>query len=90
MTAKIRQVHGLNVPRDVVYLVMGDLDHDGLQARGGVGVPKRPRRRGPFTCEVKYLYMIALRMNIVTIRVFNPIHYGGGIWPPPAFSPKSE
>ena len=53
MTAKLLQVHGLKIPRNTVHLVMADLDFDGLQARGGVGKTKRPRRDAPFTCEVR-------------------------------------
>ena len=42
----IREVHGLNVLRIVVYNVMADVNPQGLKDRGGVGQPKRPRRKG--------------------------------------------
>ena len=37
MQQKVRELHGLNVPRDLVYAVMGEADPQGLEARGGVG-----------------------------------------------------
>ena len=37
MQQKVREIHGLNVPRDVVYAVMKEVSLEGLQARGGVG-----------------------------------------------------
>ena len=49
---KIREVHTLNVPRNVVYDVMVDVNPQGLQDRGGVGQPKRQRRKGAFTSTV--------------------------------------
>ncbi|XP_028517680.1 uncharacterized protein LOC110248095 [Exaiptasia diaphana] len=45
---KIRDVHGLSVPRNLVYTVMQDVNHQGLQNRGGVGKPKRPKRTKAF------------------------------------------
>ena len=36
---KVREVHGLNVPRNLVYDVMADLNPEGLEERGGVGMP---------------------------------------------------
>ena len=33
MHQKIRQQHHLNVPRDVVYATMTELDQDGLEGR---------------------------------------------------------
>ena len=41
---KIREVHGLKVPRNIVYDMMYMVDPTGLDERGGVGQPKRPRR----------------------------------------------
>ena len=38
---KIREVHTLNVPRNIVYDAMVDVNPQGLQDRGGVGQPKR-------------------------------------------------
>ena len=37
--------HGLNVPRSLVHDVMADLNLEGLEDRGGVGQPKRPKRK---------------------------------------------
>ena len=50
---KIREVHELNVPRNLVYDVLADLDPQGLEDRGGVGQPKRQRRKGTFTSNVR-------------------------------------
>ena len=36
---KVREVHGLNVPRNLVYDVMADVNPEGLEERGGVGMP---------------------------------------------------
>ena len=46
---KVREVQGINVPRNVVYDVMADVNPEGLEQRGGVGMPKRPKRTGAFT-----------------------------------------
>ena len=46
---KGQEVHGINVPRNVVYDVMADVNPEGLEHRGGVGMPKRPKRTGAFT-----------------------------------------
>ena len=40
----LRQEHELKVPWDFVYVVMQDVDPEGLQARGGVGNPKQKQR----------------------------------------------
>ena len=55
MHKKLRQEHGLMVSRDAVYTVMQDLDPNGLEARGGVGVKKRKKKgnfssKGPIRC----------------------------------------
>ena len=39
-----RQEHELKVPWDLVYVVMQDVDPEGLQARGGIGNPKQKQR----------------------------------------------
>ena len=36
MHKKIRDIHGLNVPRDLVYMVMAKVDPRGLEETGGV------------------------------------------------------
>ena len=42
----VREVHGLKVPRNLVYDVMADLYPEGLEERGAMGTPKRPKRTG--------------------------------------------
>ena len=48
MHKRIREIHGLNVPRDLVYMVMAKVDPRGLEERGGVGKAKRTRRDKPW------------------------------------------
>ncbi|XP_031573080.1 uncharacterized protein LOC116307076 isoform X2 [Actinia tenebrosa] len=48
MHKKIRDVHGLNVPRNLVYDAIADVNPEGLESRGGVGKPKRPKRNKAF------------------------------------------
>ena len=48
---KIRQEHGLNVPRDLVEALICDLDPEGLEACGGVGTKKKHREKGVFTTK---------------------------------------
>jgi len=45
---KVRKVHGLKVPRNLVY----DVNPEGLEERGGVGMPKHPKRTRTFTSNV--------------------------------------
>ena len=52
---KIREVHGFNVPRNIVYNLMADIDPEGLQSRGGVGQPKKRRRNQRFVSPVSKL-----------------------------------
>ena len=52
MQQKVRELHGLNVPRDVVYPVMKEVSPEGLQGRGGVGKAKRHRKTNPFVTGV--------------------------------------
>lgn len=49
---KVREIHGLNVPRRLVYDVMYEVNPQGLKNRGGVGEPKRPRRKEAFKSSV--------------------------------------
>jgi len=49
MQKKVRQVHNLNVPRNLVHAVMYDIDPDGLEARA-VGT-KRHKPKGHFTTK---------------------------------------
>ena len=43
---KVREVHGLKVPRNLVYDVMADLNPEGLEERGGVGCQNVLRELG--------------------------------------------
>jgi len=52
---KIRELHGSNVPRNLVYNMMADVNPKGLEERGGVGQPKRARRKTAFTSTVRIL-----------------------------------
>lgn len=52
MQQKVWELHGLNVPRDVVYAAMGEADPEGLKARGGEGQSNRPRRTNAFVTGV--------------------------------------
>lgn len=54
---KIRNDHGLAVPRGLVYDVMTNVDPEGIERRGGVGRAKRQRGpTGTFTSLVCRLY----------------------------------
>ena len=56
MQRKIREQHKIAVPRNLVYDVMTELDQDGLERRGSVGVKKRKRgTTGTFTSMVSLL-----------------------------------
>ena len=49
---KLREVHGLMVPRNMVYRMMEEVDPSGLEERGGVGQLKRPARGKQFVSTV--------------------------------------
>ncbi len=49
---KVRESHELKVPRNLVYDVLADVNPEGLEARGGVGKPKRPERNKAFVSGV--------------------------------------
>ena len=51
MQKKLRQEHELNVPRDLVYAVMQEVDLEGLETRGGVG-NGRLKKKGKYTTTV--------------------------------------
>jgi len=55
---KIRELHGLNVPRNLVYNMMADVNPKGLEERGGVGQPKRARRKTAFTSTEEYSFLL--------------------------------
>ena len=48
MQKKLRQEHELNVPRDLVYAVIQEVDLEGLETRGGVG-NGRLKKKGKYT-----------------------------------------
>ena len=48
MHKKIREIQGLNLARDLVYMVMAKVDLRGLDERGGVEKPRRTRRDKAF------------------------------------------
>ena len=48
---KIREVHNLNVSRNLVYAMMEEVDPEGLEERSCVGKRKRPPK-GAFTSKV--------------------------------------
>ena len=50
MQKKLRQEHKLNVPRDLVYAAMQEVDPQGLEARGGVG-NGRQKKKGKYTTK---------------------------------------
>jgi hypothetical protein len=49
---KVREVHGLKVPQNLVYAMMENVDSSGLEERGGVGQPQRPVRAKRFISMV--------------------------------------
>ena len=49
MHLKIKNIHGLNVPRDLVYAAMTDLDSDGLKMRQPGN--KKPKEKGNFISD---------------------------------------
>lgn len=63
MHKKIREVHGLKVPRNLVYDTMADVNPEGLEARGGVGKPKRLKRNKVFTSNVSAIQFIPRQMH---------------------------
>ena len=48
MHKKIREIHGLNVPSDLVYRAMAKVDPRGLEEIGGVGKARRTHRDKAF------------------------------------------
>ena len=50
---KLREVHGLMVPRNMIYMMMEEVDPSGLEERGWVGQSERPARKKRFTSMVK-------------------------------------
>ena len=54
LTSKLREVHNIKIPRDLVYAMMQEVDPTGLEERGGVGQPKRPPRVQKFKSQVTY------------------------------------
>ena len=57
---KVREIHELKVPRNLVYDVMYEVNPQGLEERGGVGQQKRPRRTATFISSVSKLILIVV------------------------------
>ena len=51
LNKKIREVHNLNVPRNLEYAMMEEVDPEGLKEQSCVGKRKRPQK-GAFTSKV--------------------------------------
>ena len=68
MHKKIREIHGLNLPRDLVYMVMAKVDPSGLEERGGVGKTRRPRRDKAFMSGVSKVIPVQLPVRISPTR----------------------
>ena len=65
MTKKIREVHCMNVLRDLVYEIMSNVNPEVLAARCFVGKSKRPPRRVLFVSMVRTkLFSVALKVSI--------------------------
>ena len=77
MHKKIREIHDLQVPRDLVYAVMTKVDPDGLEERGGVGEAKRPRRDKVFVSRVSTSANVHVRHKI---RYFSPTLASKIVW----------
>ena len=60
---KIREVHGLKVPKNIVYDMIYMVDPTGLDERGGVGQPKRPQRTNKFTSKVRTVLLACESLN---------------------------
>jgi transposase len=58
MHKKVREIHKLNVPRNLVYDVMTEINPEGPEARGNVGKPRRPKRNHVFIAEVMKLSIV--------------------------------
>ena len=52
LNKELREVHGLLVPRNMVYGMMEEVDPSGLEERGGVGHSKRPARKKRFASSI--------------------------------------
>ena len=67
MTQKIREIHKLNVPRDIVYDMMKDIDPEGLESRGGVGVSRKRKRNKRFISPVSYFLIFKQALHILSL-----------------------
>lgn len=70
MHKKIREIQGLQVPRDLVYAVMTKVDPDGLEERGGVRETKRPCRDKAFVSGVSTSANKNVRYKILYFSLF--------------------
>ena len=49
---KVREIYCLNIPRDLVYKMMQQINPEGLKERGHVGLPRRRPRNKAFSSKV--------------------------------------
>jgi len=63
---KIREIHGLSVPRNLVYAMMTEVNPQGLEERGGVGKPKRPQRKNAFISNVSKPQLFSSFISLLT------------------------
>ena len=68
MHKNIWEIHGLNVPRDFVYMVMAKVDPCGLEERGGVGKARRTLRDKAFMSGVSKVIPVQLPVRISPTR----------------------
>ena len=68
MHEKIREIHGLNVPRDLVYMVMVKKGPRGLEERGGVGKVRRTCRDKAFMTGRSKVIPVQLPVRISPTR----------------------
>ena len=58
----------MNVPRDLVFLVMAKVYPNGLEERGGVGKARRPHRDKAFMSGVSKVIPVQLPVRISPTR----------------------
>ena len=69
---KIRELHGLNVPRNLVYNVMADVNPKGLEKRGGVGQPQTSKEEDSihFYCKNTHVLLEFAQARSFSSSVF--------------------
>ena len=68
MHKKIREIHDLNVPTDLFYMVMAKKDPRGLEERGGVAKARRTRRDKAFISGRSKVIPVQLPVRISPTR----------------------